>query len=251
MRRGKSNEKKLPPFSGFTQEQRGTLAACWPDRMSAAKRKALDEYLSNTELVLLTFVGQNKVELSEWYLSSEMGRKALDSLLHMVLFQAHKDAWSVKKRRDALVQMATHSRALYKLIETMPEIERANLSGVLGQGVPEMGIPPYRFSTSKAACAEAQIDLHIRANFLAVISSIASRIESVSERTAWHIQPGVKKPLERGILTLMADRYTNQIGKISPSENGVFVQFLKTLGPMVGLAFGVDLLKSVLRDEML
>lgn len=219
MRRKKDTEKKPPPpFKGFTPSQRRDLAACWPARMSAAKRQALDGFLSDTEF-------------------------ALSVLLHPSIARSRL---TQKEWCDALLSMETHARALHLAIERLPDHEYLMLSETISVYISKHGILPSRERVYGRCSKEIAI---APGDVLPLLSTLTAQLDLVGKRIGRRpLRRGVDKGLEYEILLSLVGLHRYILGEVSASENGVFVRFLKTLGPMVGLSFGVDLLKTVLRD---
>jgi hypothetical protein len=214
------NTKERPPpiFKGFNKAQLRELAANWSNRMSDARRRALDDFLSNTEF-------------------------ALSVLLHPSIARSRL---TQKEWRDALLSMETHARALHLAIERLPDHEYLMLSETISVYISKHGILPSRERVYGRCNKEIAI---APGDVLPLLSTLTAQLDLVGKMIGRRpLRRGVDKGLEYEILLSLVEWHRYILGEVSASENGVFVRFLKTLGPMVGLSFGVDLLKTVLRD---
>lgn len=218
MRPKKSNEKKPPPpFKGFTPLQRRTLAACWPAIPAGARREALDGFLSHAET-------------------------ALSVLLHPSIAASRLDK---KEWRTTLADMAKHAHALRLAIERLPDHEYLMLSGLVSVLVEKHGLHHRRERVFGRASVEATI---APADVLPLLSSLTNYLEEAQKAIdRERLKPGVDKGLENEILISLVVTHRDILGKVSASENGRFCNFLKTLGPMIGLSLGPSLLRTVLR----
>ncbi len=87
----------------------------------------------------------------------------------------------------------------------------------------------------------------VRRDLLGGLNDLCLSLETViTARRPEKLKTGPHKPRESMILFYLIRAHLEYLGKVSASENGVFVRFLRTLGPMVNLQFGVDLLKNTL-----
>jgi hypothetical protein len=208
MRRKKSNEEKPPPFKGFTPLQRRTLAACWPARMSKAKREALDEFLAAAEQEII-----NVLNPPDWP-------------------NVEESTWSRKAARAELGTLYEHAHGLRIAIARIPEYER------------------WRITAFAAASLPQYLQQRLHDKYLVMLADLAEILEDIcctDPRFGRH-QPGPDVAIHGSVIYGLVHWHLKMIGRISASENGVFVRFLKTLGPMIGLSLGVDLLKTVLLD---
>jgi len=213
-----SKEGPLPIFKGFNKAQLRDLAASWSNRMSDARRRALGDFLSNTEL-------------------------ALSVLLHPSIARSRL---TQKEWHDALLSMETHARALHLAIERLPDHEYLVLSEMISVYISKHGIFPSRERVYGRCSKEVVI---APGDVLPLLSTLTAQLDLVGKMIGRQpLRRGVDKGLEYEILLSLVEWHRYILGNVSASENGVFVRFLKTLGPMVGLSFGVDLLKTVLRD---
>lgn len=209
MRRKKSNEKKPPPpFKGFTPLQRRTLAACWPARMSAAKREALDRFLAAAEQEII-----NVLNPPDWP-------------------NVEESTWTRSAARAELGTLYKHAHGLRIAIARVPDYER------------------WRITAFAAASIPQYLQRRLHGNYLVMLADLAEILEDICRtdpRYGRH-RPGPNVALHGSVIYGLVHWHLQMIGRISASENGVFVRFLKTLGPMIGLSLGVDLLKTVLHD---
>lgn len=260
MRRKKSNVKKPPPpFKGFTPLQRRTLAACWPARMSVAKREALDNYLAAAEEALLIILGPAGFPGWRW---SEEDRREDEAILFASAI-VNPNVWDVKRRRDSIRVIAKHGRALRLALEGMSKIEQYLLfERAAGDSADFNAVAPTPGSGSAPPSADAPAKLadegkrgpvsvreaRPRVNLFQRLIPMMSRLEELSAKLPDHVKSGVKKPAEAALLGALVLLHQRRLGKINPSENGNFAAFLHALGPMIGLSLGVALLKTVLQD---
>lgn len=220
MRRKKITGEKPPPiFKGFTAEQRCALAAAWPSRMSEIKRVTLGDFLERTERMLLS------------HLNPAIPESPL----------------SAKEWRNELASMAQHARALRLSIERLPPRQQFMLSAAAEARITACGLSFLRAGGSPGAVRYGEIVA--RDAFLPLLSALAAHLEAIQKMEMLRtLKAGASKALEYGVLVALADLHLDTLGKVSPSENGIFVRFLKTLGPMIGISLGPDLLKTVLAD---
>lgn len=260
MRHRKSNEKKPPPpFEGFEPADRLALAACWPARMSKAKREALDDYLAAVEEALQIILGPSG--FPGWRWSEEDRREDKAMLYAKAMFDPN--VLDVKRRRDALRAIAKHGRALRLALEGMPGIELDLLfASTAGDSADFNAIGGTPGTTTAASPADAIAKLAregkrghvsgrapiVRVNLFKRLVPMMAGLEEMSATFPHRLAPGVRKPAEAALLHVLALLHQRRLGKVNPSEHGNFAAFLNLLGPMVGLSLGVALLKTVLRD---
>lgn len=212
----------MKSFSGFTQQQKRELLTAW--RRPAAKEKA-----------------SRFIDRVESFLRLECIGMEADPVLYR-----HRS--NMDFRNDCRM-IAEHAEALIKIFRCLPVGESAALAVNLSQwclfNEPGQGMAPASRSMLREMC-RTEIPGEIQYVLIHLLYGMVVWARALDSPQ----RPGPDKPLERTLLEEMITIYRHEFGrKPAASPNGVFMAYLKSLEPIIGLVFGEQLVKTALSQD--